>query len=325
VAAPAAMSGAGPSQGAASAAAHAAGMQDQSGYRGRFAPSPTGPLHFGSLVAAMASYADARAARGQWLLRIEDVDEPRTRAGAADAILAALERLGFEWDGEVWRQSARRDAYDAALAQLAAQGLVYRCACTRRELATAMLGPIGERVYPGTCRGGLAGVRALRRRASLRVRVPLAPVEFVDRLHGANEQRLAEAIGDFIVRRSDGFFAYQLAVVVDDAAQQITDVVRGADLLASTPRQIFLQRALGLPTPRYMHVPVAVDASEAKLSKAAGAAALPAAALPALRAAWRFLGQAAPRDPHSSVREFWSWAIASWQPARLPPVTMRRV
>jgi glutamyl-Q tRNA(Asp) synthetase len=188
-----------------------------------------------------------------------------------------------------------------------------------------MLGPIGERVYPGTCRGGLAGVRALRRRAPLRVRVPSAPVEFVDRLHGANEQRLAEAIGDFVVRRSDGFFAYQLAVVVDDAAQQITDVVRGADLLASTPRQIFLQRALGLPTPRYMHVPVAVDASDAKLSKAAGAAALPAAALPALRAAWRFLGQTAPRDPPSSVREFWSWAIASWQPARLPPVTMRRV
>jgi glutamyl-Q tRNA(Asp) synthetase len=325
VAAPAAMSGARPSQDAESAAAHAASMQDQSGYRGRFAPSPTGPLHFGSLVAAMASYADARAAQGQWLLRIEDVDEPRTRAGAADAILGALEHLGFEWDGEVWRQSSRRDAYEAALAQLAAQGIVYRCACTRRELAAAPLGRIGERVYPGTCRGGVAGVRALRRRAAVRVQVSASPIDFVDRLCGRHRQRLAEDIGDFVVRRSDGLFAYQLAVVVDDAAQQITDVVRGADLLASTPRQIFLQRALGLPTPRYMHVPIAVDASDAKLSKATGAAALPEAALPALRAAWRFLGQAAPRDPPSSVREFWSWAIANWQPTRLPNVAMRRV
>ena len=258
-------------------------------------------------------------------MRIEDVDEPRTRTGAADAILCALEHLGFEWDGDVWRQSSRRDVYEAALAELFAQGIAYRCACTRRELATAPLGRIGERVYPGTCRGGVAGVRALRRRTGVRVQVSSTSIEFVDRLQGHQRQRLAEDIGDFIVRRSDGLFAYQLAVVVDDAAQEITDVVRGADLLASTPRQIFLPRALGLPTPRYMHVPIAVDASDAKLSKATGAAALPAAALPALRAAWRFLGQAAPREPPLSVREFWSWAIANWQPTRLPAVAMRRV
>jgi glutamyl-Q tRNA(Asp) synthetase len=294
-------------------------------YRGRFAPSPTGPLHFGSLVAAMASYADARAARGQWLLRIEDVDEPRVREDAAAAILAALERLGFEWDGPVWRQSARRDAYHAALAQLVAQGIVYPCACTRRELASAPLGRIGERVYPETCRSGLVGAHAGRKRTAMRVRVPCAPIDFIDRVHGRQRQPLAEDVGDFVVRRSDGYFAYQLAVVVDDAAQQITDVVRGADLLASTPRQIFLQRALGLATPRHLHVPVAVDARGAKLSKATGAAALPTEPIPALHAAWRFLAQPPPRDPPATVRDFWSWAIANWQPARVPAVPMRRV
>jgi len=288
-------------------------------YRGRFAPSPTGPLHFGSLVAAMASYADARAAAGQWLVRIEDVDVPRARPGAADAILRALERLGFEWDAPVWRQSQRRAAYEEALAALCAAGLAYPCACTRRELAANPMGRIGERVYPGTCRDGLAGERATRRRTSMRVRVPAAPIAFTDRLCGRQEQRLAEDVGDFIVRRSDGVFAYQLAVVVDDAAQRITDVVRGADLLASTPRQIHLQRALGLPTPRYLHVPVAIDARGAKLSKQRGAQALPAAPLPALLAAWAFLGQAMPPCAPSSPREFWAFASANWRPARLPP------
>ena len=233
----------------------------------------------------MASYADARAAAGQWLVRIEDVDVPRARPGAADAILSALERLGFEWDAPVWRQSQRRAAYEEALAALRAAGLAYPCACTRRELAANPMGRIGERVYPGTCRDGLAWERATRRRTSMRVRGPAAPIAFADRLCGRQEQRLAEDVGDFIVRRSDGVFAYQLAVVVDDAAQRITDVVRGADLLASTPRQIHLQRALGLPTPRYLHVPVAIDARGAKLSKQRGAQALPAAPLPGLLAA----------------------------------------
>ena len=291
-------------------------------YRGRFAPSPTGPLHFGSLVAAMASYADARAAGGQWIVRIEDVDVPRARQGAGEAMLRALEQLGFEWDGPVWWQSGRREAYEEALRGLRAAGLVYPCVCTRRELATNPLGRIGERVYPGTCRNGLAGDRAARGHPALRVRVPSSSVAFADRLYGRQQQHLADDVGDFIVRRSDGLYAYQLAVVVDDAAQQITDVVRGADLIASTPRQIFLQRALGLPALRYLHVPVAVDARGGKLSKQAGARALPQAPLPALCAAWRFLEQDEPRDAQSSPREFWSWAIANWRPTRLPPAAM---
>jgi len=270
----------------------------------------------------MASYADARAAGGEWLVRIEDIDVPRARSGAGEAILRTLERLGFEWDAAVWRQSQRRAAYEAALVVLREAGLAYPCACTRRELATNPVGRIGERVYPGTCRDGLAGERATRRRTSMRVRVGAAPIAFRDRLYGSQEQRLAEDVGDFIVRRSDGVYAYQLAVVVDDAAQRITDVVRGADLLASTPRQIFVQRALGLPTPRYLHVPVAIDRLGAKLSKQTGAQALPASPVPALLAAWEFLGQAAPLDPPSSAREFWAWARARWQPARLPPAPM---
>jgi glutamyl-Q tRNA(Asp) synthetase len=291
-------------------------------YRGRFAPSPSGALHFGSLVAAMASYVDARAAGGQWLVRIEDVDLPRARAGAADAILRALEQLGFEWDGDVWRQSERRAAYDEALHRLCDDGLAYPCSCTRREVAADPIGRIGERVYPGTCRNGLAGNRAARSRTAMRLRVPSIPIVFVDRLYGQQEQQLAEDVGDFIIRRSDGLFAYQLAVVVDDAAQRITDVVRGSDLLASTPRQIFLQRALGYPTPRYLHVPIAINARGAKLSKQTAAQPLPASPMPALQAAWRFLDQAAPVETPVSPGEFWSWATANWQPGRLPPVAM---
>ena len=291
-------------------------------YRGRFAPSPTGPLHFGSLVAAMASYVDARAVDGEWLVRIEDVDAPRARQGAADAVLATLERLGFEWDGPVWRQSERTHRYAEALDRLRARSLVYACACTRGERAGDPRGRIGERIYPGVCRGGIDSSRAKRSRHALRVQVPPRAITFVDRLHGVQRQMLADDVGDFVVRRSDGLFAYQLAVVVDDGAQAITDVVRGADLLASTPRQIFLQRALGLPTPRYLHVPVAIDAHGRKLSKQSGARALPQAPLPALLAAWSFLEQRAPADMPSSVPEFWSFARLHWRPALLPPVAM---
>ena len=296
--------------------------RDGERYRGRFAPSPTGPLHFGSLVAAMASYADARAAGGQWVVRIEDVDVPRSRAGASDDILRTLERLGFEWDGPVWRQSQRLAAYEGALRMLDAAGLSYACACTRRELAHDPIGRIGERIYRGTCRNGLAGERGMRTRVAVRVRVPSTLIAFEDRLYGAQRQALDADVGDFIVRRSDGLFAYQLAVVVDDALQRVTDVVRGADLLASTPRQIFLQRALGLPTPRYLHVPVAIDTRGAKLSKQSGAQALPAASVAVLDAAWRFLEQAPASEPLASVREFWAHAIAHWRASRLPPVAM---
>ena len=291
-------------------------------YRGRFAPSPTGPLHFGSLVAAVASYADALAAGGEWLLRIEDVDMPRARPGAEDAILATLETLGFEWDGPVWRQSERVASYADALERLLAQRLVYPCACTRAERAHDRVGRIGERIYPGTCANGLAAERGTRPRAAMRVRTPATPVAFVDRRFGAIEQVLAADVGDFVVRRSDGLFAYQLAVVVDDAAQGITDVVRGADLLTSTPRQIFLQRALGLPTPRYLHVPVAIDAHGHKLSKQSGAAAIQRGALHSLIAAWHFLDQRTPDEHPARIGEFWTWARTNWRAARLPPALM---
>jgi glutamyl-Q tRNA(Asp) synthetase len=289
-------------------------------YVGRFAPSPTGPLHFGSLVAALASYCDARAAQGAWHLRIEDVDEPRSRAGAEAAILAQLARYGFAHDGPVVRQSERTAAYESALAQLRARGAIFACTCTRRELELAPLGAGGERVYPGTCRNGARG--ASRNACAQRVRVGDAIVAFTDLLQGPQRQDLAQDVGDFVVRRSDGLFAYQLAVVVDDAALGATTVVRGADLLASTPRQIHLQHLLGLPTPAYLHVPVAINASGEKLSKQTDALALPDEPVPALLAAWRFLEQQAPATRPASAREFMAIAARAWSRRRLPPVAM---
>jgi glutamyl-Q tRNA(Asp) synthetase len=298
--------------------------------RGRFAPSPTGPLHFGSLLAALASYCDAKQAGAQWLVRIEDVDEPRTRTGAEDEILATLSQYGFAWDGPVLRQSERTAQYETALARLVAAGHAYPCACTRRELEAAPLGPGGEHVYPGTCRAGIPPGRVARAQRSWRVRVGAgegtgaATIAFRDRLQGPQQQDLARDVGDFVVKRADGLFAYQLAVVVDDALQGITDVVRGADLLSSTPRQIHLQRLLGLATPSYLHIPIAINADGEKLSKQTRAAPLPPQALPALLAAWRFLDQA-PLDAgvaYADVADFWRDALARWAPARLPPVFM---
>ena len=258
-------------------------------YVGRFAPSPTGPLHFGSLVAAVASFLDARAAGGDWLVRIEDVDTTRTVAGAADAILRTLEAFGLHWDGTVEWQSRRTGRYEQALEALRARGLTYACRCSRREIADSGLVGIEGAVYPGTCRHlGLAPGPGL----ADRMVAPDEVVAFEDRAQGAVAQDVAREIGDFVVRRRDGLFAYQLAVVVDDAAQGVTDVVRGADLLASTARQIVLQRALGYPTPRYLHVAVATNAAGEKLSKQTGAAPLdPRAAVPILRRALDFLGQ----------------------------------
>ena len=291
-------------------------------YRGRFAPSPTGPLHFGSLVTAMASYADARSAGGAWFLRIEDVDTTRSRAGVDSEILAMLERLGFAWDGPVWRQSQRSTRYEDALDRLRRDAIAYPCTCTRQDLATAALSRIGERIYPGRCRDRADATALANDRSAWRLRVPVAPVVFVDRLHGPQSQVLAIDVGDFIVRRGDGLHAYQLAVVVDDAEQGITDVVRGADLLASTPRQIYLQRRLEMPTPRYLHVPIALDAAGAKLSKRYGAAALAGDPLGALLGAWNFLGQTAPEATPASTGEFWSFAIGAWEPRRLPRAPM---
>lgn len=287
---------------------------------GRFAPSPTGALHFGSLVAALASRCDARSAGGRWLVRVDDLDEPRSVAGAEADILATLARYGFAADGPILRQSARRAHHDAAIARLAADGRLFECACTRRELEDAPMSPTGERIYPGTCRGGVPADRAARAQRALRMRVAGATIAFHDRLQGERAQDLAREVGDFVVRRADGVAAYQLAVVIDDEAQGVTSVVRGADLLASTPRQIHLQRALGIETPAYLHVPVAIGASGDKLSKQTGARALPDDPLPALVEAWRFLDQI-PMTPRT-VGEFWEQAIAAWSPDRLPPTAM---
>jgi glutamyl-Q tRNA(Asp) synthetase len=258
-------------------------------YIGRFAPSPSGPLHFGSLVAALASYLDAKAARGEWRVRIEDLDAPRAQAGAAEEILRTLERLGLEWDGPVLRQSTRLDRYRDVLDDLARRGFAYDCGCSRREIEDSALGLDGGLVYPGTCRHGLAPGRKAR---ALRLRTHDTPIGFDDALQGRIEQRLETAVGDFVLRRADGIVAYQLAVVVDDMDQGISHVVRGADLLESTPRQLHLQRLLGAPEPRYAHVPLAVNAQGEKLSKQTGARPLDLADPRAeLARARRFLGQ----------------------------------
>jgi glutamyl-Q tRNA(Asp) synthetase len=287
---------------------------------GRFAPSPTGPLHFGSLVAALASYCDARARGGRWLVRIEDVDQPRSRASAERAILRTLSRYGFRWDGDVVRQSERTAHYVHALEQLREAGLVYACACTRREMEQAPRNATGERIYPGTCRNAAIDPNAPR--VAQRIRVDDALVEYVDAAQGLQRQDVAREVGDFIVRRADGWFAYQLAVVVDDAHQGVTSIVRGADLLPSTPRQIYLQRALGVATPEYLHVPVAINAAGEKLSKQTGATALPDDAVPALVSAWRFLDQPPPHALPPSAAAFMAHAVSAWTRARLPPTAM---
>jgi glutamyl-Q tRNA(Asp) synthetase len=277
-------------------------------YTGRFAPSPTGPLHMGSLIAALASWLDARAAGGRWLVRMEDLDRPRVVPGAAAAMLNALVRLGLTWDGDVVYQSERGELYRAALARLAAH--TYWCGCSRREIADSSLGLAvdGAPIYPGTCRSGTSGVRR-----ALRVRVSDA-VGFEDRLQGHQTQVLERDIGDFVLYRADGLFAYQLAVVVDDAEQGVTDVVRGADLLDSTPRQIWLQRHLGLPAPRYMHVPVAVDEAGEKLSKQTGARPIEPS-METIRRALRFLGQPDSASLADAVRR-WDPTLISRRRAR---------
>jgi glutamyl-Q tRNA(Asp) synthetase len=261
-----------------------------SAYVGRFAPSPSGPLHFGSLVAALASYMEAKSVGGKWRVRIEDLDGPREQPGAADEILRALDRLSLHWDGAVLYQSRRLERYRAVLDDLQRRGFAYLCACTRRELEDSALAIDGARIYPGTCRAGLPAGRPAR---AVRLRTHDAPIAFKDRVQGWVEQRVEREVGDFVLLRADGLFAYQLAVVVDDLDQGVTDVVRGADLLDSTARQIHLQRLLSARTPGYAHVPVAVNALGEKLSKQTGARPLnlsdPAAEMARAR---RFLGQA---------------------------------
>lgn len=285
-------------------------------YRGRFAPSPTGPLHVGSLVAAVGSYLEARRHGGEWLVRIEDLDTPRVQKGAADRILQTLERFGFEWPEPVLYQSTRDDAYAAALDVLRQSGLVYPCICTRREVADSAVRGADGHIYPGTCR---SKTPTSREKFAWRVRTDGSHVRLEDALQGPIAQELEREIGDFVVCRSDGLFAYQLAVVVDDAFQGITHVVRGADLLVSAPRQRYLQSLLGLPPVEYAHLPVVLDANGEKLSKQTLATPVdPDNPSPSLVAALTLLRQSPPPDlAGATVPEIWQWAFAHWNPLQL--------
>lgn len=299
------------------ARANSSSAPELSRYRGRFAPSPTGPLHLGSLVAALASWLDARAVGGAWIVRIEDLDPPREVPGASERILQQLEACGLASDEPVLFQSERSAAYEEAFRTLMAKGLLYGCACSRKEIEDAIAARPGwpGGVYPGTCAAVTVPPTAVR---AWRVRVPDETLAFVDRLAGTYSQQLAREVGDFVIRRADGLWAYQLAVVVDDAHQRITDVVRGADLLDNTPRQIHLQRALGLPRPRYLHVPIVVNERGEKLSKQTLAPTLDARApLPALEQAARHLGL--PRIGAVSVAAFLRTATDAWRERHPPP------
>jgi len=296
--------------------------RDGNKYRGRFAPSPTGPLHMGSLVTALASWLDARAHGGTWLVRIEDIDHPRCVPGADEDILLTLDRLGLHADEPPAWQSRRTHHYADALLRLETARHVYPCGCSRKEIADSLV-HVRERhqtlAYPGTCRGGLHG----KLPRAWRVRVPdgaAATICFDDRWQGRQCQDLASELGDFVLRRADGLWAYQLAVVVDDGLQGITDIVRGADLLDSTPRQIHLQHLLGLPVPAYLHVPVVVNAVGEKLSKQSGATAIDTTApLDALRQAGAHLGLV---NREGTVEAWLKQATRDWQ-ALLERLPMR--
>jgi glutamyl-Q tRNA(Asp) synthetase len=283
-------------------------------YVGRFAPSPTGPLHFGSLVAAVGSYLQARSRRGRWLVRIEDLDPPREVPGAARDILSTLERFGFAWDGPIVYQSARDTYYRDALAKLGELGLTYECSCSRKDTAAASPASEWGPVYAGTCRNG---VRNGATETAVRVRVEPIVVDVVDGLQGRIAQRLDREVGDFVIRRRDGWYAYQLATVVDDYLQGVTEVVRGSDLLHSTPRQWYLQHLLDYAHPDYVHLPVAVDANGHKLSKQTGAApVVRTAPARALHAALEFLQQDPPPElaDETNLDTVWSWAVQNWRP-----------
>jgi glutamyl-Q tRNA(Asp) synthetase len=276
---------------------------------GRFAPSPTGDLHRGSLFAATASYLDARSQGGRWLVRLEDLDAPRIVTGSAQGILETLQRFGFEWD-DLTRQSEHTERYVAALEHLGGRGLTFACSCSRSQLAD-------ETRYPGHCR---AQPLLLGRATATRLRIESGYIQFTDRIQGTFRQDVAAAVGDMVLRRRDGLFAYVLAVVVDDAAQGITHVVRGADLLDNTPRQIHLQRLLRLPTPRYAHVPALLEADGRKLAKSARSVAIDgAAALPELIRVFALLGLAPPASlAAATLRDAWAWAITQWHVDRVP-------
>ena len=286
-------------------------------YIGRFAPSPTGLLHIGSLLTAVSSYADARFHSGKWLLRMEDLDPPREMQGAADNILFTLEKFGFEWDGEVAYQSQRHAFYRDALDDLRVRNLVYPCDCSRKDWhEKARLGADGF-VYNGACANKNI-FRQPEKSPAWRVRVPDEVIEFDDEIVGHYAQNLAHDIGDFVLLRADGFWAYQLAVVVDDAAQGITHIVRGQDLLVSTPRQIYLQRCLNAPTPHYAHLPLLTNKLGQKWSKQTRADAIDVnQAAAQLRQVMNYLNIPAAPDtnkPHDLL----NWTVANWQMTRVP-------
>ena len=293
---------------------------------GRFAPSPTGDLHLGSLVAAVGSYLVARSQHGRWLVRVEDIDRSREVPGAADRILGTLELFGFEWDGPVAYQSRRTERYEDAIRRLQDGSLVYPCSCSRSQLARCAVASDGEPIYPGTCRAGLrdrGGPTALR----FHTGEPGHPTGFMDRLQGWFEQDVATQAGDFIVRRRDGFHAYQLAVVVDDSEQGVTEVVRGCDLLDNTPRQILLQQALGLPTPAYCHLPLVTEPDGSKLAKRRRSLPLdPGRAPQLLGTAFQVLGmRPMPALLQADVRALWAWAHEHWTLAPLRGVKSVRL
>ena len=279
-------------------------------YRGRFAPTPSGPLHFGSVIAALGSYLEARHHDGQWLLRFDDLDQPRVQPGAADSILRDLESLGLEWDETPVYQSHNPRIYEEKLEQLQRAGQTYACGCSRREV---------RGVYTGKCRNGLEAGRQAR---SIRLRVPTDDMEFHDRLHGLQRFNLTRCTGDFIIRRADHIIAYHLTTVIDDAAAGITDIVRGSDLLASTAPQIRLQQILQYPTPAYLHLPVALDANSRKISKQNRAP--PIAGQPPSQVLWQaleFLGQAPEAGLETvPIRDLLDWAIQHWDSSTIPPL-----
>lgn len=292
-------------------------MKLKADYIGRFAPSPSGPLHFGSLIAALASYLDARANQGQWLLRMEDLDPSREPPQAAKQILKALEAFGLHWDGQVLYQSSRLAAYRDALQRLQQGDYLYACDCTRQQIQA-----IGG-VYDNRCRSR----KDVPQDCALRVKVTDRTVHFEDQIQGATQQQLLRECGDFVLLRKDGLFAYQLAVVVDDAFQNISTVVRGSDLLDSTPRQIFLQQCLGFKSPHYAHFPVAVNEENQKLSKQHFATPLDhTKPLPALLRALRFLGQSVTSDmAQEDIASVLQWAIAHWDIQVVPKLANIRL
>ena len=306
-------------------------------YIGRFAPSPTGPLHFGSLIAAVASYCDAKKNNGRWLIRMEDSDKPRELAGASDSILRSLEAFGFEWHDEIVFQSQRSEIYENVLTHLKRDDLIYACLCSRKEIAdSSILAGLDGAIYPKTCFKQLLNLNASKfndlasrsNACSWRINTDSANIiHFYDAIQGNVSQTLSRDVGDFILKRKDGFFAYQLAVVVDDAAQGVTHIVRGADLLDSTARQIYLQQLLCFSTPHYAHIPVATNNLGEKLSKQTLAKPIDASlATKQLFNALDFLGQMPPIELRSaSLDDSWRWALTHWNLAKVPKQAQLKV